>query len=89
METNKNKALIGLKKARTLLDRVINMAEEDDYCINIMQQNLAVIGLLKSANEKIMENHLGSCFKNAMASASEKKKDEMIEEILTVCKMSK
>ncbi|BFT94599.1 MAG: hypothetical protein MNSN_03620 [Minisyncoccus archaeiphilus] len=89
MENRKEKALIGFKKARSLLDRVISMTENDSYCIEIMQQNLAVIGLLKSANEKIMENHLGSCFKNAMESADNKKKDEMIVEILTVCKMSK
>lgn len=88
MENKNQKTLINFKKARTSLDKVIKMVEEGDYCIDIMQQNLAVIGLLKSANQMIMENHLGSCFKNAMESASEKKKDEMIAEILKVSKLS-
>ena len=43
------------------------MIEGGEYCIDIMQQNLAVIGLLRSAHEMLMENHLNSCFKNAMA----------------------
>jgi len=89
MENKKQKALISFKKARSSLDKIIKMTEGDEYCIKIMQQNLAVIGLLKSANQTIMENHLGSCFKDAMSSSSDAKKDEMIAEILKVTKMSK
>jgi len=53
-----------------------------------MQQNLAAIGLLRSAHQMLMEGHLGSCFKNAMATKNEKRKQEMIEEILKVSKLS-
>jgi DNA-binding FrmR family transcriptional regulator len=60
------------------------MVEKDCYCINVMQQNLAVIGLLRSAHEMLMENHLNTCFKNAMASKNERKKKQMAEEILKV-----
>ena len=60
------------------------MVENGDYCVDIMQQDLAVIGLLRSAHEMLMENHLNSCFKNAMASKNEKKKQQMTEEILKV-----
>jgi DNA-binding FrmR family transcriptional regulator len=63
------------------------MTEKDAYCIDIMQQNLAVIGLLKSAHQMLMEGHLNSCFKNAMATKNEKRKAEMIKEILTVTKI--
>jgi len=35
----------------------------------------------------LMENHLNSCFKNAMASKNEKKKQEMTKEILKVTKL--
>ena len=47
----------------------------------IMQQNLAVIGLLKSAHQMLMENHLNTCFKNAIARKDSKKQQEMINEI--------
>ena len=64
------------------------MVEENEYCINIMQQNLAVIGLLKSVNQKLLEGHLKSCFANAMKGSNEARKKEMIEEILQLQKMS-
>ena len=81
---NKKKALIGFKKANSLTAKIINMIEDDEYCINVMQQNLAAIGLLRSAHEMLMENHLNSCFKNAMASKNEKQKQKMTQEILKV-----
>ncbi len=86
MNSNKKKALIGFKKAHSLLAKIIDMTEKDRYCIDVMQQNLAVIGLLRSAHEMLMENHLNSCFKNAMASKNERKKNQMTAEILKVTK---
>jgi len=87
MTQNKEKSLINFKKAQGSILKIIKMVEAGEYCINIMQQNLAVIGLLRSAHEMLMENHLNSCFKNAMASKNEKKKKEMTKEILKVTKL--
>lgn len=84
---NKEKTLINFKKAQSLLAKIIKMVEEGHYCINIMQQNLAVIGLLRSAHEMLMENHLNTCFKTAMQAKNEKRKQEMINEILRVTKL--
>lgn len=81
--------ITALKKARTHLDNVIRMVEGKEYCIDILQQNLAVIGLLRSGNNKLMERHLNSCFVNAMKGTNEKRKQEMIEEILRINKLSK
>ena len=87
MTNNKQKTLINFKKAQSLMSKIIKMIEEDEYCINVMQQNLAAIGLLRSAHEMLMENHLNSCFKTAMASKNEKKKKEMTKEILKVANL--
>jgi DNA-binding FrmR family transcriptional regulator len=87
MTINKEKTLINFKKANSLTAKIIKMIERGDYCIDIMQQNLAVIGLLRSAHEMLMENHLNSCFKNAMSSKNEKRKNEMTNEILKVTKL--
>lgn len=82
---NKNqKTLIGLKKANTLLSKIVTMVEDGHYCIDVMQQNLAVIGLLRSAHESLMENHLKTCFREAMSSKNDKKKKQMTAEILKV-----
>lgn len=86
MEQNKE-TLIGLKKASTHLAKVIRMVEDNQYCIDILQQNLAVIGLLRSANNKILERHLHSCFTTAMKGTDEKKKQKMIEEILQISRI--
>lgn len=87
MTEHKQKVLVNFKKANSHLANIIKMVEEDQYCIDIMQQNLAVIGLLKSAHQMLMENHLNSCFKNAITSGNIKKQQAMTQEILKVAKL--
>lgn len=84
MIDSKKKAIFNFKKTRSHLDKIIKMTETDEYCIDIMQQNLAVIGLLKSAHRMLMEGHLRSCFAVAMKSGNKKEKEKMTSEILTV-----
>jgi DNA-binding FrmR family transcriptional regulator len=88
MTHQKEKALLNFKKAQSLLSKMIKMVEKDHYCIDIMQQNLAVIGMLKLAHQALMENHLNTCFRTAIDLRNEKKKKEMIEEILKVTKLA-
>ena len=87
MPNQKEKTLINFKKAQSLISKIIKMVEANEYCIDIMQQNLAVIGLLKSAHQMLMENHLKTCFKTAMATKNEKRKQAMTQEILRVTKL--
>jgi len=94
MTTQKEKTLINFKKAQSLISKIIKMIEANEYCIDIMQQNLAAIGLLKSAHQMLMENHLNTCFKTAMGiknavpvGRQEKRKQEMTQEILKVTKL--
>ncbi|MEI7616328.1 MAG: metal-sensing transcriptional repressor [Actinomycetota bacterium] len=85
---SKKDSLTNFKKSKSLLEKIIKMVEENEYCIDIMQQNLAVIGMLKSAHQTLMENHLHSCFTKALESKQDKRKLEMIEEILKVTKLA-
>lgn len=87
MSTQKEKTLINFKKTQSLLGKIIKMTEDNEYCIDIMQQNLAAVGLLKSAHQMLMEGHLNTCFKKAMETRNEKRKQEMIKEILRVTKL--
>lgn len=86
MNEKKKKALISVKKAQSLLNKIVTMTEKDHYCIDIMQQNLAAIGLLKSAHNQLMENHLNTCFKSAINSKSDKIKKQMLAEIIKLNK---
>jgi len=78
------KVLIWLKKARTSLDKIIKMLEEEKYCIDIIQQNLAVMWLLKSANMNLLEWRLNWCVKNAINAKNEQKVDMKIQEIIKI-----
>ena len=84
MNPYKEKTLINFKKAQSLLKKISSMVEDNIYCIDIMQQNLAVIGLLKSAHLMLMKGHFATCFKSALASKNTKKKQQMVDEILKV-----
>lgn len=84
---NRDKTIINFKKAQTHLARIQKMLENGTYCVDIMQQNLAVIGLLKSAHQMLMEDHLHACFDTAMKSNNNQTKSRMTEEILTVTKL--
>ncbi|OFW56408.1 MAG: hypothetical protein A2V52_03605 [Actinobacteria bacterium RBG_19FT_COMBO_54_7] len=88
MNEQKEKSLIACRKAQSLLATIVQMFERNEYCIDIMQQTLSAIGLMKSANHMLMEGHLDDCFKKAVASGDEKREQEMIQEILQVVKLS-
>ena len=88
MTAQKAKAMLNFKKAQSTIGKIIEMTEANEYCINIMQQNLAVIGLLRSAHQSLMENHLHTCFKNAMAAKNDKIKQAMTDEILQVINLA-
>lgn len=82
------KVLIWLKKAKSSLDKIIKMLEEEKYCMDIMQQNLAVIWLLKSANINLLEWHLNWCIKNAIIAKDEKIVDEKMLELVKIISLA-
>lgn len=88
MAHNIDKTLIAFKKAKSSLEKVVTMLEDNRYCIDIIQQNLAVIGLLKSANLILLEGHMNNCVKNAVKEGRKKRVDEMVEELLKVIKIA-
>ncbi len=92
----KVKILIGLKKARTSLDKIINNLESevdgvtvDKKCFDVIQQNLSVIGLLKSANTAMLENHLDFYIENVDKKNVKKKElEKMKEEIIRIVQIA-
>ncbi|MFH1012157.1 MAG: metal-sensitive transcriptional regulator [Candidatus Peregrinibacteria bacterium] len=84
MAHNTDKTLIALKKAHSLLSKIVRMLEEGKYCIDVIQQNLAAIGLLKSANLSLLEGHLHNCVKDAIKEKNARKLDGMMDELLKV-----
>lgn len=62
------------------------MVEKDKYCISVIQQNLAAIGLIKSTNLQLLEDHLSCCFVDAAKSNDEARLNNMVQEVLTIVK---
>ena len=86
MAHNRDKVEIALKKANSLILKIIKMLDQDKYCIDIIQQILAVIGLLRSANLQLLEGHINNCVKDAAVQKDMKKLDAMMKELVTVMK---
>lgn len=85
---DQSRVRLNYKKAKSLLEKIDRMLADDAYCVDVMHQNLAVMGLLRSAHQMLMEKHLSSCFRTAMEGGSEKKKQAMIEEMIKVANFS-
>lgn len=81
---NKKRLLIHLKQAQGMINKVTNMVEEDSYCIKVLQQSLATIGFIKSANKIILKNHLNCCFRKGMLKKGSRKQNALIQEIVGI-----
>ena len=80
---------IALKKAKTTIEKIQKMLNDDIYCIDVLQQILAVQGLLRSSSERILTSHLSTCFAEGMSMNDDPKKEKLIKELMQVMKMSR
>lgn len=78
MKADHGKVKRKLSIAKGQIEGIIKMIDEDAYCIDVSNQLLATIALLKSANEMVIAEHLRHCVKEAK---NEEEIDEKIEEV--------
>lgn len=55
------------------LQKVREMIARDDYCIDVLQQSLAVQSALKKIDGLVLKNHLETCVADAMKHANDKR----------------
>ena len=65
------------------------MVEENEYCIDILRQSLAVKQALSSVEDLILENHLSTHVVEQIKSGKEAKSTKEILEIYKLSKRSK
>ena len=82
----KKKAIRRLKIVEGQVRGLQRMVEEEKYCIDIINQSLAIKEALSGVEDLILENHLSTHVVEQMKSGKEAK---AIKEILSVYKMSK
>ena len=75
-----------LKIAKGHLQKVIQMVEDDNYCIDVIHQSRAVQRALEEADSLVLENHLQGCVVDHIKKGEAKKS---IEEIMNVFKKKK
>ncbi len=74
--------LVALRRIKGQVRGVQKMVEERKYCIDILNQIYAIKGALSRVEEKILEKHFQHCVTEAVKGASEKEKQQKLDEIL-------
>ncbi len=82
MNEQQKKALNMLKTAKGQISKVVDMMEDERYCVDVSTQILAVQGLLKKANMLILEQHMNHCVKEAFETGNGEEKVGEIMKLL-------
>lgn len=67
---------------------VQKMIENEDYCMDILTQSLAIQKSIGSLNKLILENHVRTHIKEALSSDSKEAQEQAIEELLGLYELS-
>ena len=81
-----SRALRRLKILEGQVRGLQRMVEDEEYCVDVINQSLAIKQALSSVEDLLLENHLSTHVIEQMKAGKEKK---AIEEILSVYKVSK
>ena len=81
MQADKDKTIRKLKTVGGQIDGLIKMIEEDRYCIDISNQLMASISILKNINKEILHAHLKHCLYHSINNNNPDDVKEKIEEI--------
>ena len=76
MKEKKDDITHKLKIARGQIDGILQMIEEDRYCVDISTQLQSVQALLKSVNQQILQAHIRNCVREALQTDAENPKLE-------------
>ncbi len=82
MKADKQEIRRLLNTARGQIDGLNRMIDEDQYCIDISNQILATIAILKKVNVEILDAHMKHCILHAENEEDRAIKIEEISKIL-------
>jgi len=84
----KKRALHRAKILEGQMRGVQKMIENEDYCMDILTQSLAIQKSIGSLNKLILENHVRTHIKENLSSDSEKAQEKAVEELLGLYELS-
>ncbi|OGK34415.1 hypothetical protein A3A93_03585 [Candidatus Roizmanbacteria bacterium RIFCSPLOWO2_01_FULL_38_12] len=83
IKNNKHRILHRLKIVKGHLQKVYDMIEADQYCIDVLHHSLAVQKALKQIDMLMMEDHLNTC---AIHQIKEGKEKKTVQELIGIYK---
>lgn len=81
MKADKVKTIRKLKTVSGQIDGLIKMIEDDRYCIDISNQVMASISILKNINKDVLRGHLEHCVYDSLKQKNEEDIKNKIDEI--------
>lgn len=78
MKANPEEVTKVLNTVKGQIDGILKMVENDRYCIDISNQLLASIALLKKTNQIVLKAHLNSCVRDNLTDDGQKKIEEIM-----------
>lgn len=81
---NKTSVVRRLKSIEGHVRGIVRMAEEDAYCIDVLQQIRAVQAALDKTAHIILEDHLNHCVVSAVQGDDPSERKRVLDEILDV-----
>ena len=78
----KKRALHRTKILEGQMRGVQKMIENEEYCMDILTQSLAIQKSIGSLNKLILENHMRTHVKESFSSSSTKAQEQAIDELL-------
>ena len=83
-DNNKQDIIKRLHYASGHVKAIAGMVEKDVYCMDIINQNHAVIEALRKVNSLILEGYLGECAFDAVNSKSASKRKKAVAELVNL-----
>lgn len=84
----KQRALHRAKILEGQMRGIQKMIENEDYCMDILTQNLAIQKSIGSLNKLILENHVRTHIKEGLSSDSEKAQEQAVRELLDLYELT-
>lgn len=66
------------------INGIIRMIEEEEYCIDVLQQIYAVQAALGKVSVRVLDNHLHTCVTRALREDDPTERERVLREILDV-----
>lgn len=85
----KRRALHRAKILEGQMRGIQRMIENEDYCMDILTQSLAIQKSIGSLNKLVLENHIRTHVKESLSSHSDDDQEKVLEELLGLYELSK